>query len=296
MMFAVILVTACAHPLPVETVEADGVVRSFELVVPPQPAAHPALVVVLHGGGSSAAAMRRYVHFEDASRDAALVAYPRGIRRHWNDARGGYPGPDDVAFLRALIVKVQARYRTDPARVDLAGISNGGVMALTAACRGLDVAAVAAVSANLPPSSQRACKPAHPVSVILVDGTADPIIPYDGGMVKAAGAPHVLVLSAQQTAAVFRRADRCNALVETTRTRTAPDGTWTQFQRWAGCAAGTSVVLASVHGGGHAWPGYRQYLPAFFIGTASRSFDGDAVIWRFFTTGRTGESSPASSP
>jgi polyhydroxybutyrate depolymerase len=42
------------------------------------------------------------------------------------------------------------------------------------------------------------------------------------------------------------------------------------------------VVLYTVTGGGHTWPGGEQYLPSALIGATSRQFDASQVIWRFF--------------
>ncbi len=88
---------------------------------------------------------------------------------------------DDIGFLRALIGSVQSEYGTDPRRVYVAGMSNGAMMSLRVACQMPEVAAVAAVSGGLPVRWKDNCKPAHPVSVLGIDGTADPIVPYNGG-------------------------------------------------------------------------------------------------------------------
>jgi polyhydroxybutyrate depolymerase len=52
--------------------------------------------------------------------------------------------------------------------------------------------------------------------------------------------------------------------------------------RYGGCRDGAEVVLYSIRGGGHTWPGGPQYLPAFIIGKTSRQIDATSVIWSFF--------------
>jgi polyhydroxybutyrate depolymerase len=261
---------------------AGGVQRSYYAYVPPKPTAHPALVLVLHGGGATSQGQARYDRFADVVGNDAIVVYPQGIDRHWNDARDAYAGVDDTAFLSTLIRKMESRYAIDPRRVYVAGISNGGMMALTAACVIPGIAAVAAVSANLPAPLQNACKPKDPVAVMLIDGTADPLVPYGGGMVRVLGEPKGEVLAAAQTIGLFRQIDACTQTFTVATTPKADDGTKTVFQTWPGCARATAVELASVQGGGHAWPGRSQYLPRALIGIASQSFDATKTIWKFF--------------
>jgi polyhydroxybutyrate depolymerase len=61
------------------------------------------------------------------------------------------------------------------------------------------------------------------------------------------------------------------------------DGTGVRVSRGTACARGAPVVLYTVTGGGHTWPGGGQYLPSALIGATSRQFDASQVIWRFFS-------------
>jgi polyhydroxybutyrate depolymerase len=56
----------------------------------------------------------------------------------------------------------------------------------------------------------------------------------------------------------------------------APDVT---RRAYAGCDA--DVVLYTIHGGGHTWPGGTP-LPEWFVGTTSRSVDASTLMWDFF--------------
>lgn len=182
---------------------------------------------------------------------------------------------------------MERTYRVDPHRVYIAGFSNGGAMALTAACELPGIRAVAAVSEDLPASLQNTCRPQRPLSVFVIDGTDDPIVPFDGGMVRLLGTNIGEDLSTSATIATFRAIDGCTQAFTVSRTPKAHDGTWTSFQTWRRCAKHTRVELASVEDGGHAWPGRVQYLPRRFIGTASQSFDATRAIWRFFESAAT---------
>lgn len=44
----------------------------------------------------------------------------------------------------------------------------------------------------------------------------------------------------------------------------------------------TAVVLYTVTGGGHTWPGGLQYLPEGVIGRTTTQFSASAESWEFF--------------
>ena len=60
------------------------------------------------------------------------------------------------------------------------------------------------------------------------------------------------------------------------------DGTRASVETFSGGKNGTEVVFYTVEGGGHAWPGGKQYLPVKVIGRVSRDFDATETIWEFF--------------
>ena len=107
--------------------------RVYDLIGPPVHGHAKAAIIVLHGGGGSAAQVRASFGMDEvAERDGLLIAYPDGIRRHWNDGRddfrvyGGETPPDDFAFLTELARILAGKTGDGP--VFVAGISNGGMM------------------------------------------------------------------------------------------------------------------------------------------------------------------------
>ena len=60
------------------------------------------------------------------------------------------------------------------------------------------------------------------------------------------------------------------------------DGTRVVREAYGSCKAGADVVFYRVEGGGHTWPGGRQYLPERVIGKTNRDISASEVIWRFF--------------
>jgi polyhydroxybutyrate depolymerase len=214
------------------------------------------LIVVLHGGGQSPASAEHMSHMsEKAEHRNFIVIYPSGTSRlgrmpTWNSgsccAYAMNNHIDDVGFLRALIDKLENDYAIDPRRVFITGISNGGMMSYRVACELSDkVAAIAPVEGAL----DVACNPAQPVSVIIFHGTADHLVPFDGGSTpfqigsKRSDVP-------VKDAVKFRvDHDVCASRPK----REETSAVHTDF--YSGCKDGTSVVLYAIPGGHHSWPG-----------------------------------------
>jgi polyhydroxybutyrate depolymerase len=186
-----------AGPARAESIVVDGVTRTFVVQLA---ARKPApLVIVLHGNmQTSADLVSRTSWPAVARREQVSVVFPDGLNRAWEDlrphdkraARPPPDGTDDVAFIAKLVEKYVASGVADPKRVYVTGVSNGGAMTMTLACRRADLfAAAASVIMNLTDESAQACHPARAVPMLMMNGTADPLIPYDGGRGPAAVRP-----------------------------------------------------------------------------------------------------------
>jgi polyhydroxybutyrate depolymerase len=189
---------------------------------------------------------------------------------------------DDVGFLSALIDKLSRDYRIDPKRVYSTGISNGGFMSQRLACDLADkIAAIAVVAATMGRDLAGRCKPSRPVSVLLIQGTEDPLVPYEGGRVQVPGGG--AIISAPEAVKKWVGLDGCNGQPKRdSLPDSANDETRTRRESYGGCREGTAVVFLAVEGGGHTWPGGPQYLPVRRIGRASRDFNASELIWEFF--------------
>lgn len=295
---AALAVTAHA-PAPVsaasveESIGVGGVWRTYVLHVPPTlPASTPVpLLLMLHGGGGTGRQMERLAGFSQlADRAGSIAVYPDGVGRSWNDGRGDphitaqRERIDDVAFIAALIGALSQRYRIDSRRVYVTGISNGGFMAqLLAARLSSRVVAIAPVAAGMGPSVAASLHPEQPVSVLVMNGTADPLVPYGGGPVardRGATIPTSEIVS--KWAAVNRCAG--NPTTVSLPDGNSADGSRVKVTTYSACAQRTEVVLYTIEGGGHTWPGGAQYLPARLIGPVNRDIDATEVIWRFFAS------------
>jgi len=242
----------------VHTISVGGHDRSYRLYKPKGLPAPAALVVVLHGGfGTGDYAERNYGWDQLADSQKLVVAYPSGLNRAWNVngagccGRPAKEGVDDVGFITAAVADIEHNIGINASHVYATGMSNGGMMDYTLACDTTLFAAIGPVSGTqLDP-----CRSPHPVSVMHIHGTADPLIPYGGG--PGHGFVHLDGPPIQDINAFWRNVDHCASPAATT------SGSVTTST--AGCPDNRRVVLITVDGGGHHWPDFAtEKLWQFF--------------------------------
>lgn len=250
------------------------------------------LVIVLHGGGGNGEGMVKLTNFNAvADREGFIVVYPDGIDRHWNDGRGvewyraHTQDVDDVGFISALIDELSRKLTVDVRKVYATGISNGGMMSYRLGCELSDrIAAIAAVTASLAVNKVKEWSPSRPIPVLIIAGTADPLVPWEGGDIRFGGRTYGTVVSVPDTVRFWVEKNGCAArpVVRRLPDSDPTDGTTVRREAYSGCRDGAEVVLYAVEGGGHTWPGGLQYLPERIIGKTSREFNASEVIWQFF--------------
>jgi polyhydroxybutyrate depolymerase len=264
------------------TLDAGGSRRSYLLYLPSswQRGRPLPLVLVFHGAGGRSAGMARHTGFSRvAEREGFAVVYPDGVGRRWNDGRGIGGARDDVGFVRLLVDSLERELGIDPRRVYATGISNGAVFAHRLACDLPGVlAAIAPVAGAVPAGLAERCGAAAPVAVVAFQGTADRFMPYEGGGVALRGGA---VLSAARSAGFWARVNGCaDGPEDAPPVDSVTDGTRLRREAYFGCRENRSVVLYTIEGGGHTWPGGPPASRR--IGRASREIDATGTIWDFF--------------
>jgi polyhydroxybutyrate depolymerase len=260
------------------TLVSSGQEREYLLYVPKSydPRKPTALVISMHGGAGWPAMQKDTSRWNTLSESHGfIVVYPSGISgrgpRAWHMNPSGLAR--DVRFISDLIDTLKAAYNIDSTRVYADGLSNGGGMAFVLSCTLSDrIAAVGMVaSAQLLPFDW--CTDRRAVPMIAFHGTADRTVPYHGG--KSWVAP-VAFPDMPTWAADWARRNRCSP--NPVESAAAADVTRLEY---TDCADAAAVVLYTVMGGGHSWPGGGP-LPEWLVGPTSRSIDATSQIWAFF--------------
>ena len=214
------------------------------------------VVLMFHGSGGSLDEISRGSGWSVKSDDETFLAvYPNGFpnadgMRVWNDGRPANDGrADDVAFVRAMLDDLSARFRVDTRRVFVVGFSNGAGLAFRLGLElGESVAAIAPVAGRL---SMVPEKLSRPVPTILIIGTED--AGFRGGAGASLGRWAPLL--------------GCGKAGEPVRT-----GRFTSVT-WRDCPKNVDAVSYTVEGWPHYWPGGKNRGIEMWA---------ENVIWKFF--------------
>jgi polyhydroxybutyrate depolymerase len=281
------------------TVHVGGRDRTLTLVRPDATAPAPknwrgrALLIVLHGSNQTGEGVRAFSAngFDRfAESGAAVIVYPDGVAKHWNDARASIDfttrklGVDDVEFLAALIERLARIDGIDRTRVYLAGFSNGAAMTIRMVLQRPELLAGAAIIAATMPAPENLlpiAAPVRPLPVVIDQGTRDPLVPYEGGMASLWGLkPRGMGLSVPATAAYF--AER-NGITASPSQELLPSLTGSESMveltdyRESGLP---EVRLYTVRGGGHVIP--SPHRAPVVMGHSTRELVAADVIGEFF--------------
>jgi polyhydroxybutyrate depolymerase len=263
----------------------DGTDREYLLSVPDRyDRSKPApLLFDFHGLGSDMEEQSLYSHLdEQGGARGYVVITPNGqgdLLRHWSLQRSKASNPD-VAFVQEMLRTTNRSLCIDQRRVFATGMSNGAMFSTVLACalpgRFAAIAPVSGVNAT------HACDAGTPpVSVLAFHGTADPIVPYEGGAYFSGAAAGRATTGAQampvdRATAAWAEFDGC---------RTPPATRWVaddvQRVAWPGCPADGTVALYRVIGGGHTWPGSTP-VRADRLGATTSSISATTLMLDFF--------------
>ncbi len=287
----------CLHAQDLEkTITVDGAAREYILHVPAgydKTTAVP-LLIVLHGGGGQAKYMAEFSGFNDISdREKFIVVYPNGQNKQWRDGRIGEDLPkkyDDVKFISDMIDTLGGNYNIDKNRVFSTGISNGAFMSIYLAYKlSAKIAAIAPVCGNIPANLKDEFSFPDAVSMLLINGTDDPLVKYDGGWV---GFREGLMkegkrgrsVSTDETMRIWNSILGCEVTVSSEKIpdTDTDDGCTAEKFVYKNCQESSQLELIKITGGGHTWAGGKQYLPKAVVGPVCKDFNASEEIWGFF--------------
>ena len=248
-----------------QTVQVGTDSRTYVLHVPTAyTGATPVPLVLdfhaLSGSGARERSASPYPAVTDPG--GVVMAFPNGATgpagTAWNVGPCCVTGVDDVAFARAVVTQVQSMACIDARQVYAVGVSMGGGMAYYLGCHAADVFAGIAPSAfDLLQENVGDCLPERPITVISFRGSADTLVPYDGGASSVVPGMPVTFLGAQATFQKWAQLDGC--------TGASSDEDANGCSTYASCQADTQVTLCTKDGGGQeqgnatlAWPALQQ--------------------------------------
>jgi polyhydroxybutyrate depolymerase len=246
------------------------------------------VVLAYHGGGSNAEQMVRFSGLSDKADTAGfIVVYPSGTgllekALTWNGgnccAYAMKNKVDDVGFTKALLDDLGKVLKVDTKRVFATGMSNGAIMAYRLASELSDrIAAIAPVAG---PMGTEKCEPKRPVPVMHFHGTSDEFAPFKGGKgTKSLSGTEFY--SVEHSIGAWVNANGCkDEPITVELPDKAKDGTKVTRIAYGGGKDGTEVVLITIEGGGHTWPGREPAIKV--LGKATKNVSANDLMWEFF--------------
>jgi polyhydroxybutyrate depolymerase len=245
------------------SIQHNGLTRTYRLHLPAgfSPDSLYPLVINMHGLGSNALEQELYTAFNTVSDTGNfIVTYPNAVNGAWNVLGSG--GTDDVGFISALIDTLASEYNIDLMRVYSTGMSMGGFMSYRLACELENrIAAIASVTGLL---ALFPCDPDRPVPILQMHGTADEVVPYSG---VATTISHWVNHNGCPATPVITDLPDINTNDQSTVT----------VSYYGLCEDLTEVILYTINGGEHTWPG-----APIIIGVTNMDINASSEIWNFF--------------
>ncbi len=264
----------------------QGKFRTYKLYTPSSynPNRPMPLVMVFHGNEGTGASIAEVTRFNDlAEQEGFIVVYPDGINHNWY-LRGNSSGKvklDDVSFTTALIDHLRQVRNIDAHRIYATGFSKGAILAQDLACELSDrIAAFASVAGALPVRLKGKCQPKTPVSMLMINGTNDLAVHYEGDDKSERGA----LISIPATVEHWRSQDKCtsSAKVQQFPVPNPKSRFRVKTSQYSGCRGGSEVLLTDIVYGGHSWPGGASQDPNQLQFNADIGYNATNAIWDFF--------------
>lgn len=277
--------------------------RVFRFYIPNKLPKKPAVVILLHGGTRSmdelfrknSGGTKQWPKLAEQEGFLLLVpngtnvknGAPTGNNQQWNDYRSIGSTADDVGFINKLILWAQEKIEIDKSRIYITGSSNGGMMTYRLA-RELSgkIAAVAVFIANKP-KAEHSQNPDKPMPILIVNGTGDPLMPFEGGNVSHVNRGEVL--SAKATVNYWVTQNNLASLSISTDTLpnlSTKDNSYIIRKIYGEKSNTAPVIFFKIVGGGHFMPSIENVVPHWteqFLGAQNNDLEGAVLAWKFFS-------------
>lgn len=290
-----ITATAVAQQDLDKTIIIDNIKRQYLIHLPPAFNAtqkHP-VIFALHGGKSSAEKAVKFYNFDTlADKNNCIIVYPNAIHA-WNMSgissrvKKLDKSIDDVKFIATLIDSIIANYNGDSKRVFCTGASRGGMFSLYLAYKLSDrITAIAPVIASISRTIADDYTFNHPTPVLLINGTDDPLVSYNGGAGKYnksnEGKDDAAMLATDSLVSKIVALNKCNInpIVTNLHDTDPSDGCTAINYTYTGNSC--SVEFIKVINGGHTWPGMSQPFGKEILGNVCNDFNASQKVMNFF--------------
>ena len=308
---ALLLAEPCLSSTKQETLNYQGLERSYYLHVPENLKQGASLVVVLHGYTSSATTIMSYSGMNEVADAHNFIAvYPQGtVDRQGNTFFNvGYAFHadsvvDDIGFIEALVVRIQTAYALDSKNTFATGMSNGGDMSYLLACTKSSVfSAVAPVAGVMMKTTLETCAPKRNIPIFEIHGTKDQVSRFAGDLNNNDGWGAYYDMPSTIAFWVNRHGlDR--KTIDAIPDADPSDGSHIVFERYFSSSHANEVWFYKVEGGQHTWPGWsadikwwKNPLAWYYLGNGNNDINASHQIWSFFERYRNKTSTLVANP
>ncbi|MEH1845633.1 MAG: alpha/beta fold hydrolase [Nostoc sp.] len=262
----------------------QGQLRTYYIYTPKSynPKHAMSLVLVFHGDSGSGNSIAKVSRFNNLADQKGFIAvYPNGLDHQWSFTGHLRKKVDDISFVAALIEHIERIRNINSRKIYATGFSQGGILTQALACKLPNkIAAFASVAGSLTARFVPSCHPSVSVSIMMINGTKDLSVHYDGDRISQKEA----LVSIPETVNFWRRHDQCassSQFQKLTGTKSSNRLRVKAF-RYSGCRNNSEVLQLAIVNGGHFWPGGTSSDTKLNQLNIQLGFNASRAIWSFF--------------
>jgi polyhydroxybutyrate depolymerase len=279
-----------------KTITVDGRERQFLIHLPPafNSSTKLPLIFALHGGGGTYKNTIKFYNLNGLA-DASnyIIVYPNALNKAWtmpgitSRRKVSEENADDVKFISVLLDNLISNYKVDSNHVFCTGISRGGMFSFYLAYKLSNrITAIAPVCGGISQTVAANYSFQHPIPVLMINGTDDPLVRYNGGAgilnKRNVENEDADMLPSENLLAKIVKLNNCDSKPVVTHIPDSDPGDGCDAIDYLYSCNNVEVEFIKIVNGGHTWPGGPQYLPKFIIGKVCKDFSASEKIFDFF--------------